>query len=431
MLVCGGGPAGIGAAIGAARAGARVTLLERHPVLGGMGTAALVNNFCPAHHDGVRLIIGGVFGEIRRQLLASGALYATGGAEPFDPAAYARVALEMCESHGVHVILGATLRDSVFQRGAVTIDVTDGRQFTARCVVDASGDAVLAEAAWVTTRFGRESDGAVMPLTMCYIIGPVDRDRLAAAHPQFLGGVDEATGERWIAFGDDPALNAKVRAAREVGTLSIGRDCVAMVLSVPGRPDHVSVNFGRVFVSDPTDQGQLAAAADEGRRQVEEGVAFFREHVAGFEGAELVEAGRQIGVRESRRIKGRYTLTEEDVLSCRQFDDVVAQCWYPIDVHEPGSDRTTMKWLAKGTHYDIPWRCLIPASGARNIVFAGRCISATSSAASSFRVSPSCMAVGEAAGVTAALAARNGGQVGNVDPTVVQGELSANGGILS
>ena len=121
---------------------------------------------------------------------------------------------------------------------------------------------------------------------------------------------------------------------------------------------------------------------------------------------------------------------DKDVLSGRQFDDVIAQCCYPIDIHEPGKDTTIMKRLPRGTHYDIPWRCLIPRSGPNNLIVAGRSISATSDAMSSFRVSPSVMAIGEAAGVTAARAVECHCAIRDVNPADAQRRLNATGAIL-
>ncbi len=136
-------------------------------------------------------------------------------------------------------------------------------------------------------------------------------------------------------------------------------------------------------------------------------------------------------VHEARQIRGRYTLTGEDVMTGRQFDDVIAQCCYCVDIHEPNTDGTTCVDIGGPGHYDIPWHCLVPMAGPTNLVVGGRCISATHEAMSSFRVSPSAMAIGEAAGVTAALAAQNGIPIADVSPLDVQHRLRATGGILS
>jgi hypothetical protein len=201
-------------------------------------------------------------------------------------------------------------------------------------------------------------------------------------------------------------------------------------MSVPLQPNVVSVNFGRVNIKDPTDADQLAAAQVEGRRQVDEGVRFFRKYFPGFENVEVRQLALQIGVRQSRQLVGTYTLTRDDVIGCRQFDDVIAQSCYPIDIHEPFSDKTTLIFLTPGTHYDIPLRCLIPAQGPGNVLVAGRAISATHEAMSSLRVSACAMALGEAAGVTAVLAADKRCAAAQIQASDVQNELLCHGGIL-
>ena len=431
VLVCGGGPSGIGGAVGAARAGAKVGLIERHPVLGGMGTAALVNNFCPAHLDGERIIIGGVFGDLRQRLIDRNALFVTGNLEPYDPAAFDAEAKRMCEEGGVRLMLGSGIDAADFSNDmSATIRLTSGKSVSARAVVDATGDGLLAKSAGVPFRFGRESDGCIMPLTMCYICGPVDIDEVAQALPNCIID-DQCSGRKIVAISADPKVNEWVREARRKGELTIERDHVSMIISVPRQPENVCVNFGRVFVRDSMDPAELRRAEAAGREQVENGIAFFRKYIPGFKNTRLIELPRQIGVRESRHIEGLYTLAEEDLLAFRQFDDVIAQCCYAIDIHEPGSDSTRLIFFPPGKHYDIPWRCLVPASGAPNIVFGGRSISATHSAASSFRVSPSVMAIGEAAGVTAALAAKHNRTMRDVPSKEVQELLVKNGGILS
>ncbi|MCE9615674.1 MAG: FAD-dependent oxidoreductase [Lentisphaerae bacterium] len=431
VLVAGGGPSGFGAAVAAARMGARVALIERHPMLGGMGTAALVNNFCRAHLDGNRLIIGGIFAELRQRLIDRKAIYLTDDIEPYDPDVFAAETRAMCDGAGVHLCLGQGLAGAQFPvAGSAHVTLTDGTVLTARTVVDATGDSFLAARAGAPFHMGRQRDQAVMPLTLCYELGPVDRTALRRDMPELLRQ-DPLTGEHYVYQSNHPTVNAWLAEARRTGDVSIPRDHVASILSIPGRPDYATVNFGRVFIDDPTNAKQLARAEIEGRHQVAEGLAFFQKYIPGFRHARLTQLARQIGVRESRHIVGLYTLTAEDLLAYRQFEDVVAQCRYSIDIHEPGSDRTTMTSFPPGTHYDIPWRCLVPAEGPPNLIVAGRSISASHEAASSFRVSPSVMAIGEAAGVTAALAARDALDMGAVSPADVQQRLRASGGILA
>jgi glycine/D-amino acid oxidase-like deaminating enzyme len=429
ILVLGGGPSGVGAAVGAARLGVSVALIERHPALGGMGTSAMVNNFCPAHLDGSRLIIGGIFAELRQRLATRKAIYLSPqcgyAMEPYHPKVMEEEEEALCREAGVKLFLGQSVTNLEFPAAdGVNATLADGTRIEAMAAVDATGDAMAAPAAG--TPFVMGGAGKMMPLTYCYKIGPVDLELLREKDPGLIR-TDPLTGEPVYGFY---GFVDEVTKAREAGELTIPSKGIACALNVPGEPNYVTVNFGRVFVDDATDSCQLERAAEVGRKQVAEGEAFFRKYVPGFAQARVVEMGRQIGVRETRRIQGLYTLTEQDVTGCRQFEDAIAQCCYAIDIHDPTSGGTRLVEIPRGQHYDIPWRCLIPVGGAPNIAYAGRCISADQAAMSSFRVAPSVVAIGEAAGVTAALAVRQRTGVAQVGPDAVRSRLLATGAIL-
>jgi hypothetical protein len=154
-----------------------------------------------------------------------------------------------------------------------------------------------------------------------------------------------------------------------------------------------------------TDVFDWSRAELESRRQMRQIAAFLRRYVPGFEHAYVVQSGVHTGVRETRRIIGDYRLTAEDVLDARKFDDVIARGAYPVDIHNPKGSGTVLKRLPSGAAYDIPLRCLLPR-GVDGILVAGRCLSGSHEAHSSYRVMPIVMATGQAAGVCAALAAR-------------------------
>jgi hypothetical protein len=439
VAVIGGGPGGIGAAVAAARMGKRVVLIERYPMLGGMGTAALVNNFCPAHWDGERFIIGGIFAELRQHLIERKAIYTLTPLpttnpilEPYNPDVFVSVVTDLCQAAGVELRLETRLTQVIFtQAQPATLQLANGETLHAHIVVDATGDALIAQQAGVPSTFGNPQTHGVMPLTFCYMIGPID---LPAAKAGLPGAVryDANAGEEFFYFsGWNTLVDPWIKEARQKGELSIPRDHISAIVSIPGNPQFATVNYGRVTVQDPTDPAQLATAEEEGRQQIEEGIRFFRNYLPGLSHVELVQRARQIGVRESRQIVGLYTLTADDILACRQFDDCIAQCCYPIDIHEPGKDTTIMKHVPHGQHYDIPWRCLVPKDGPANLIVAGRTISATSEAMSSFRVSPSVMAIGEAAGVTAARAVECRCAIRDVSPLDVRHRLLETGGVLA
>ena len=184
------------------------------------------------------------------------------------------------------------------------------------------------------------------------------------------------------------------------GEVTVPRELVSFFISP--YPDEVTVNMTRVTEIDPLDPDDLTRAEVEARAQVTSLLRFFRARVPGFENARIAATGTQIGIRESRRIVGAYTLTRDDVLSGRRFDDAVARSAYPIDIHNPSGSGTVTHRLPAGAAYEIPYRCMLPERVDRLLV-AGRCISTTHEALASTRLTPTVMTLGQAAGTAAAL----------------------------
>jgi hypothetical protein len=191
----------------------------------------------------------------------------------------------------------------------------------------------------------------------------------------------------------------------------------------------VSVNSTRVGGVLGIDVWDITSAEWQARRQMRQIADFLREYVPGFEKSYVAQSGVNIGVRETRRIRGEYQLTAEDVLTARKFPDAVARGSYPVDIHNPKGSGTDLRNLPPGEAYDIPLRCLLP-QGVDRVLVAGRCISGTHEAHSSYRVTPIAMATGQGAGVCAALAARSGVTPREVDAARVQDELLAQGANL-
>ncbi|MBV8198094.1 MAG: FAD-dependent oxidoreductase [Candidatus Eremiobacteraeota bacterium] len=222
-------------------------------------------------------------------------------------------------------------------------------------------------------------------------------------------------------------LHALWQRAQSDGTVDIPREVVSFFISP--YPDEVTVNMTRVVNIDPLDPDDLTRAEIEARLQAMQLLRFFRERVPGFAGARIAATGTQIGIRESRRIVGRYTLTAEDVLNARQFPDGIARSAYPIDLHNPGGSGTTTHRLAPGASYEIPYRCLVPENREQLLV-AGRCISTTHEALASTRLTPTVMTLGQAAGTAAALACAQNILAGNVDARGLRATLIDDGVIL-
>ena len=218
-----------------------------------------------------------------------------------------------------------------------------------------------------------------------------------------------------------------VRKATAAGELKLPREDI-LFFATPHEGE-VSVNSTRVTRVLGTDVWDLSYAEWMSRRQMRQIAEFLKRYVPGFEKSYVMQSGVNVGVRETRRIVGDYQLTADDVLSARKFDDAIARGAYPsTSTIRPGTG-TVLKRLPPGEAYDIPLRCLMPQN-AEGMIVAGRCISGTHEAHSSYRVMPIVMATGQAAGITAAIAARRGARPREISAKEVQHEVVRQGGSL-
>ncbi|MDR2673655.1 MAG: FAD-dependent oxidoreductase, partial [Opitutaceae bacterium] len=416
-LVVGGGPAGYGAALAAGRAGCKVLLVERHGFLGGMGATA--NLSCYLNYrggggggdggDGGDLS-GAAYRGLIGRLRAAGLSYHVGyaHADYIDPELAKTLMEETLLRAGVtllyHCLLDRVTRadDGAWLAGFAAKNARI--RVRADYVIDATGDADACAAAGAQTTHGRAGDGLAQPMSMVVQLAGFDPRAWAAA------GLPVEAG-RYAVKCD--SFDAEVSRARAAGEWSIPRENIAMLWAAPGDPTRVTINGTRINGLSACDPLDVTRAEIEGRRQAGELARFFRRRIPGFAGAHLAQTGPQIGVRESRRIAGRAVLAGDDVRAGRVPGDTVARCAYPIDVHSPDGAATQFESMSAGHVYGIPWGCLLPA-GLENIAAAGRCISATHEAAGSFRVMPTCMGLGEAAGTGVALAAQSGAPLSSV-----------------
>jgi hypothetical protein len=438
VLVIGGGPAGIGAAVAAARTGARTVLVERYGFLGGNATASLVGPFMTSFsNDGKRQIIGGVFDELVRRMEAmGGAIHPErvrgGSAEsgfiqfghdhvtPFNPEVLKVAAADMVVEAGASLVLHTSFVDPIVEdravHGAVLHNKGGLQAIRARVVVDCSADADVAYRAGAPTQKGREGDGKMQPMTMFFIIEDVN---------------DEAV-EAYVR--DHPDENGKlfhgiVEAARARGDFPIPRDKIG-IYRTPERGVW-RVNTTRLLGLDGTNPDDLTRAEIDGRKQVFKLLEFMRRECPGLEHVRLRETAAQIGVRETRRIRGEYVLRLEDLATGRHFDDVVALAGYPVDIHPvDGSGSGIREDVPTADVYEIPYRSLLPLE-VEDLLVAGRCLSATHEAAGAVRVMPPCFAMGQAAGTAAALAAERAIAPRRVDVPELQAELRRGGAILA
>lgn len=441
VLVVGGGPAGIAAAMAAARGGARTMLIERYGFLGGNMTAGLVGPCMTAYSlDGSEQLIGGIFDEfVRRMEAIGGALHPSGipggspysgfiayGHErvtPFDPEAAKTIAIRMCREAGVQVMFHTFVADALTSRegdgrprvdGVVTASKGGLAAVRARVTVDCSADADVAARAGARFEIGRQSDGLMQPMTLFFRVSHVD-DAVVEAYVQ-------SHPEDYRPFA------SIVARAQQESRFPAPRRGVGLYKTL--EPGVWRINTSRVLKRDGTNPVDLTAAEIEGREQVMALLAFFRSDLPGFENCRLMDTAAQIGVRETRRIVGEYTLTLGDLKNGRRFDDVIALCGYPVDIHDPtGSGGGVTHELAVANAYEIPFRVMVPQD-VDGLLVAGRAVSATHEALAAIRVMPPCFAMGQAAGSAAALAVPAGIAPRAVPIAALHARLCKDGAIL-
>ncbi|MBE3574251.1 MAG: FAD-dependent oxidoreductase [Firmicutes bacterium] len=418
VLVVGGGPAGLAAAVAAARQGCSTMLLERYGFVGGTPVAALVGPMM-TFHAGSRAVVGGIGQEIVDKLVQMEAspghvpdmIGFVPSLTPFDPEALKDVALDLVLGSGVQLCLHCCAASVQVDRGRIESVRAFGRwgelEIHPAFVVDATGDADIAARGGFSFEIGRPGDGLVQPATLILRVGGVDLAELrqyVADHPDdFVLGC--APGEimefPWLSVAGFFSI---VKKARERGEFGVPRDRVLAFQGI--HPGEMLINMTRVHVR-PGSLQELTRAEVEGRRQSQEVLRFLRRYVPGFRQAYLMQSGVQVGFRESRRIVGHYVLTARDVVQGSRLPDAVAMGGFPIDIHSPAGKGLGAYQPAAPLGYEIPLRALIPA-GAKNLLVAGRCISSTHEAHASVRATPTCFATGQAAGTAAAVAAKEG-----------------------
>lgn len=437
VLVVGGGNAGCAAAIAAARHGARTLLVERYGFLGGTATAAMVGPWMTFHSSRGQ-IVGGIAQEIVERLMRVGAspghIHDSSDyvptITPFDPEVHKALLFEMMQEAGVDLLLHAwflsAIVDDANVTGATFATVGGGRIYHARVLIDATADAYVAASAGVPTQQG-DARGRVQPASLMVRLSHVDLNQTATylrTHPDQMRTSLKAHERTVSVLSAVAGLTELWRAALADGIIDIPREVVSFFISP--YPDEVTVNMTRVTDIDPLDPDDLTRAEISARRQAMQLLRFFRERVPGFENARIAATGTQVGIRESRRIVGRYTLTADDVLQARTFDDAVARSAYPIDLHNPSGSGTATQRLAPGASYEIPYRCLLPINR-KHLLVAGRCISTTHEALASTRLTPTVMTLGQAAGTAAALANASNANVTDLDPATLRAALIADG----
>lgn len=436
VLVVGGGPAGLTAALAAAGDGLKVGLVESRSFIGGNLTIGLpILGFLG--QKGNQIIQGlpqKFIDRLRAQDAASEhrpcPLHVS--ITLIEPEAVKTVALAMLVEAGVEVLFYTFSADVIMDgnriRGIITESKNGREAILGKVVIDCTGDADVAFRAGVPCEQGN-AQGGMQPPTLMFCLAGVDTDklRLSIAHEprtyltDFIPAEYFGQNRQFIVVG----LRELIARARAERHLNIPNERTIIITGL--RAGEAWLNMTRVAGVDGTDARSLTRGEIEARRQMGDIITYLKHYVPGFEQAYFTKTAPFLGIRETRRIVGQYVLTQDDVLQCRRFDDAIAVASYPIDIHRPGDEGCTLIWC--GDCYDIPYRTLVPTR-VDNLLVAGRCISTTHEAMASIRVMATCMALGEAAGRAARLAVRTGVTPAAVNPQTLRQELRAHGAYL-
>ena len=424
VAVLGGGPAGIAAAVAAARAGRRTLLIERYGFLGGMGTAAGVTNFCGLHanvHGEMHRVVQGVASDLLERIDRLGGLndpHLVLGkilAQAYDTAAYKIAADDLLATHKVDILFHALGAGVVMQDNkrinVLMVETKAGRQAVrAKIFIDCSGDGDLA--AWAGAPFEvGDNAGSMLYPSMMFRLNGIDPDR---------------AGEAWRTI---PALMEEAEAA---GTHRFPRK--AAIVRPQRSQIEWRVNFTQLAREDGSainglEPDDLTRGEIDGRRQAIAAFEFLRT-VPGFEKSYIVDLPPQLGIRETRRVVGGYMLSGEDVLGCASFDDSIGVNGWPMESHIAGDVIFKFPDIPGSRGFnELPYRMLVP-EGVDNLLMAGRCASMTHDGQSAARVSGACFAMGEAAGAAAALALSGNTIVRDIAVEKLQQALTAQGAFI-
>jgi hypothetical protein len=428
VIVVGGGPSGCTAAIAAAREGARTLLIEAMGCLGGMGTSGLVQAWCPMT-DRTQIIYRGLAERIYRAARA-GVPHVPAEQHDWVPinAEYLkRVYDEMVTAAGVTVrflttLAGVEMTDDGTVAALLVANKAGLTALKAKVYVDCTGDGDLA--AWAGAEFtqGDTESGEVQPATHCFILSNIDQYAVTYGK---------------TAIGATPQQGLEIIAeSKQYSFIKDAHLCTALL-----GPSTAGFNAGHLWDVDNTRPASISQALMDGRQlaaQLRDALAAI--HPAAYSNAFLAATGALLGIRETRRILGDYVLTLDDYLARRSFPDEICRNAYPSDIHCAKKEidaslageveaMTRYERYQPGESHGIPYRCLTPR-GVRNVLVAGRCISTDRPVQGSTRVMPVCLAMGEAAGLAAALAAGGTNDVHAVDVRALRARLKAEGAYL-
>lgn len=418
IIVAGGGFAGAAAAISAARLGKSVLLFDKSNCMGGAACNSLVFPFMPyttVINGKKRRLCAGLFEEIQNELdkirLAFGEIKHMEGQSAFSEEHLKIVLNRMAIDAGVELLYHAYLCDVCKKDGKlekVTVATSSGKiELYADIFIDATGDANLAYLSGCPFHLGRESDNLCQPMTLCFRVSNVDKEKF---------------------FEEKPKINEFYKKLKAEGKLRNPREDVLVFTNLV-QDNILHFNTTRIIKLDPTNPFDVTKAEIEAREQVAEMYLLIKNNFECFKNAELLSTAAEIGIRESRMIDGLHILTGKELVECAKFEDSIACGNYDIDIHNPDGAGTSHHYFEDGEYYQIPYRSLVPQE-VSNLLVAGRCISADHEAQASIRIMPIVCCLGEAAGVAAAVAHNGNTSAADADIKKIREILSENGAVI-
>ncbi|MHC1693919.1 MAG: FAD-dependent oxidoreductase [Eubacteriales bacterium] len=416
VFVAGGGPAGVAAGVTAARLGKSVFIAESSGSFGGAATTMLIPAFMQ-FTNGVDFLAGGIGREVHDYLKDK----CHPSFKPYCPNSIPVETLKLCydemvQDSGAGFMFHTSLIDVIADKGHIEYAVcaAKGEVFAvkAKIYIDGTGDGDLSALAGADFLYGEEGTGTVMGTTLCGLWTGMDWSRVK--------GPDSRELEKAIADGiftnEDRHLPGMWRISENIG----------------------GSNAGHIYDINGASAASLTQGIVKARKQLLEYRRYYREYLDGFENAELVYSAPYLGIRETRRIVGDYTMTLADFDSRANFEDEIGRYSYPVDIHAGNSTSEAYQKFARehqnmryknGESYGIPYRCLVP-KGMDNLLVAGRCVSTDRFMQSSIRVMPGCYITGMAAGAASSVIIEDGSDIHNPDIRKIQSVLKDNGAFL-